>query len=294
MLLCLQGYDYTICYCPSKEMALSDTFSQFSPCPGPDILLDIAIHHAHLSPERKEAFQQAFVSNPEICPLTDMIITGWPDDIKAVPCPLCPYWQHWPSPLKMALSYVEKPSSSLHQKGRGYYNNSTSSIKESPKPSCSHAWMCLLAGHKQSHKRSSSAVWDLHLVPSPKCCSTPHSYTKSILPMADVCHGHLYLGRNQLPDMWWLLFKYDPHLTSSIQPEQHWQSCLTAQRNVLRAWNSQSTLLWQQPSVCECIGHWVLHLLGYHTQDLKPSLPAIEWVHAEPVCKIHEACTPMH
>ena len=23
MLLCLQGYDYTICYCPSKEMALS-------------------------------------------------------------------------------------------------------------------------------------------------------------------------------------------------------------------------------------------------------------------------------
>ena len=27
--------------------------------------------------------------------LTDMIITGWPDDIKAVPRPLCPYWQHW-------------------------------------------------------------------------------------------------------------------------------------------------------------------------------------------------------
>ena len=26
--------------------------------------------------------------------LADMIITGWPDDIKVVPCPLCPYWQH--------------------------------------------------------------------------------------------------------------------------------------------------------------------------------------------------------
>ena len=25
MLLCLQGYDYIICYCPSKEMALPDT-----------------------------------------------------------------------------------------------------------------------------------------------------------------------------------------------------------------------------------------------------------------------------
>ena len=40
--------------------------------------------------------------------------------------------------LKMASSYVEKPSSSLHQKGRGYYSNSTSSIKKPPKPSCLH------------------------------------------------------------------------------------------------------------------------------------------------------------
>ena len=60
MLLHLQGYDYTICYHPVKEMVLPDTLSQFSPCPGPDIPPDIAIHHACLSPERKEAFQQTF------------------------------------------------------------------------------------------------------------------------------------------------------------------------------------------------------------------------------------------
>ena len=94
MLLHLQGYDYTISYHPGKEMALPDTLSQFSSHPGPDIPLDIAIHHAHLSPERKEAFQQAFVSDPEMYALTNMIITGWPDDIKAVPHPLHPYWQH--------------------------------------------------------------------------------------------------------------------------------------------------------------------------------------------------------
>ena len=94
MLLHLQGYDYTICYCPSKEMALPDTLSQFSPHPGPDILLDIAIHHACLSLERKEAFQQAFMSNPKMHALTDMIITGWPNDIQVVPHPLHPYWQH--------------------------------------------------------------------------------------------------------------------------------------------------------------------------------------------------------
>ena len=95
MLLHHQGYDYTIHYYPSKEMVLSDTLSWFSPHPGPDILLDIASHHAHLSLERKEAFQQAFVSDPEMHALADMIITGWPNVIKVVPCPLCPYWQQW-------------------------------------------------------------------------------------------------------------------------------------------------------------------------------------------------------
>ena len=48
MMLCLQGYDLTICYCPGKEMVIPDTLSQFSPQPGPDFPLDIAIHHAHI------------------------------------------------------------------------------------------------------------------------------------------------------------------------------------------------------------------------------------------------------
>ena len=125
MLLCLQGHDYLICYWPGKEMALPYALSYFSPCPGPDIPLDIAIHHACLSPEWKEAFQQAFMSDPEMHAIASIIITGWPDDIKAVPHPLHPYWQ----PLKMVLSSVEKPSSFLPQKGRECYNNSTSSIK---------------------------------------------------------------------------------------------------------------------------------------------------------------------
>ena len=94
MLLHLQGYDYTIHYHPGKQMALPDTLSRFSPHPGPHIPLDITIHHAHLSPERKNAFQQACVSSPEMYTLTKMIITGWPDNIKVVPYPLCPYWQH--------------------------------------------------------------------------------------------------------------------------------------------------------------------------------------------------------
>ena len=94
MLLCLQGYDYIIHYHPSKEMVLPNTLSCFSPHSGPDIPLDIAIHHAHLSPEWKEAFQQTFMSDPEMFTLTEIIITSWPNDIKVVPHPLCPYWQH--------------------------------------------------------------------------------------------------------------------------------------------------------------------------------------------------------
>ena len=94
MMLCLQGYDFTICYCPGKEMVIPDTHSWFSPWPGPNLPLDIAIHHSRIMPDHKEAFQQAFVNDPEMWALDNLIITGWPEDTKEVPHPLCPYWQH--------------------------------------------------------------------------------------------------------------------------------------------------------------------------------------------------------
>ena len=102
MMLCLQGYDFTIHYCPGKEMVIPDTLSHFSPCPGPDLPLDIAIYHACIMPDCKEAFQQAFINNPEMRALANLIITGWPEDIKEVPNPLHPYWQQREtSPLRM-------------------------------------------------------------------------------------------------------------------------------------------------------------------------------------------------
>ena len=66
MMLCLQGYNFTIRYCPGKEMVIPDTLSRFSPQPGPDLPLDITIHHARIMPEHKEAFQQAFVNDLEM------------------------------------------------------------------------------------------------------------------------------------------------------------------------------------------------------------------------------------
>ena len=126
MMLHLQGYDLTICYCPGKEMVIPDMLSWFSPWPGPNLPLDIAIHHAHIMPDCKEAFQQAFVSDPEMQALADLIITGWPKDIKEVPCPLHLYWQqrdsdHWgrSSPARWSTCYSscqkgEGPASTAH------------------------------------------------------------------------------------------------------------------------------------------------------------------------------------
>ena len=54
------------------------------PRPGPDFPLDITIHHAHITPTHKEAFQQAFINDPEMRALTDLIITGWPEDIPSI------------------------------------------------------------------------------------------------------------------------------------------------------------------------------------------------------------------
>ena len=94
MMLYLQVYDLTIHYCPGKEMVIPDTFSQLSPQPGPTLPLDIAMHNACIMPDCKEAFQQAFVSNPEMWALANLTVTGWPKDIKEVPHPLCLHWQH--------------------------------------------------------------------------------------------------------------------------------------------------------------------------------------------------------
>ena len=54
----------------------------------------ISLSDACIMPDHKEAFQQAFISDPEMQALTDLMVTGWPKDIKEVPHPLCPYWQH--------------------------------------------------------------------------------------------------------------------------------------------------------------------------------------------------------
>ena len=73
---------------------------------------------------------------------------------------------------------------------------------------------------------------------------------------------------------------------SSTWPEQHQQGCLTAERDVFRAWHPQSPLVWQWPTICECPVHRLLYILGHLTWNLKSTLPTIQW-HASSLSNMH-------
>ena len=293
MMLHLQGYNFTIHYHPGKEMVIPDMLSWLSPQPGADLPLDIAIYHAHIMPNCKEAFQQAFINDQEMCTLADLIITGWPKDIKEVPHPLCPYWQHretltiedslvlWGEALVIPLAERERILHQLHQFHQGIM-----------KSQLCHAWKFLLAWHKQGHRRSSLPGWNLHSVPYPECCSAPHTYTHTIMTMADVWHQHLHTGKSGLPGSQWFLLEDDLCLASSTWPEQCQQGRLTAKRYVFRARHPQIPSLWQWPTICEFPVCQLLYILGNNTQNLKSALPRIQQI-CWGMHQVCQTCTPM-
>ena len=91
MLLRLQNYDMKIIYRPGREMLVADTLSRYAPMPTPEVALDLAIHHVHITPEKKLAFQQSIQDDPLLRSLAETIIAGWPEDIKDLPNALRPY-----------------------------------------------------------------------------------------------------------------------------------------------------------------------------------------------------------
>ena len=82
-------------------------------------------------PVSREALQLAFEVEVEMHALADIIISGWPNDIKEVPHLLCPYWQHCESltvedrlvfhgeALIIPPSEREKVLGTLHQSHQG-------------------------------------------------------------------------------------------------------------------------------------------------------------------------------
>ena len=75
-------------------MTLADAPSRYHPQPAPEIPLDIAIHHTHLTTQCKTAFQNAIAADPELQALSQMIINGWSEDTSEVPKHLRKYFAH--------------------------------------------------------------------------------------------------------------------------------------------------------------------------------------------------------
>ena len=94
MMMRLQPYNFKLKYRPGKEMTVPDVLSRYHPQPGPEIAVDIAIHHAHLTTQWKTAFQEAIAADPELQALAQTIIDGWPEDANEVPKCLCKYFTH--------------------------------------------------------------------------------------------------------------------------------------------------------------------------------------------------------
>ena len=242
-------------------------------------------------PDCKEAFQQAFINDPEMQALADLIITGWPEDIKEVPHPLHPCWQHretltiedglvlHSTALVIPTAERERTLHQLHQFHQGITKSQLFNVEvSSGLASRGHQW-------------SSLPVWSLYLVPEPECCSTPHTYTHTISPLVDVCHRYLHARRSWPPGSWWLPLKDDLSLMSSTQPEQCQQGRLTAERDVFRACHPQSPLLWQWLTICKCPVCQLLYILGHITQNLKSALPRIQWI-CQGMHQVHQTCTP--
>ena len=75
-------------------MILTDALSRYAPQVGPEVPLDITIHHIHITPEKKLEFQQTIQDDPLLQSLTETIVAGWPENASDVPIALRPYHNH--------------------------------------------------------------------------------------------------------------------------------------------------------------------------------------------------------
>ena len=249
MLLCLQRYDYILHSCPGKEMVLPDTLLHLKPKCGWEIALDIAIHLAHLSPVQKEALQLAFETDVEMCALADIIISGWPDDIKEVLHPLHPYWKTVNHILLMETLWItycwrwtcvpwRSPYHPSNGNGEGpWYSAPVSSRHHQNTVTC--PWLPLLAWHQQSHWGSCLVMQDRHEISGPECCCTTHTNTYTFTSLTDRCIRHFHIGWCGLPHPCWFLFQGNLGMQPPCKPKQLYQSHPHPEGMVLWSWHAR-------------------------------------------------------
>ena len=292
MMLCLQGYNLTIHYCPGKEMVIPDMLSWFIPWTGPNLPMDIAIHHAHIMPNCKEAFQQAFISDPEMWALTNLIISGWPENIKEVPHPLYPYWQHrktltiedglvlWGEALIIPPVKRTGSCTNLHQFHQGIMKSQLLACWSSFWPSINKAIEEVVCQFETCTQfQSQNAAAPLMPTPTPSCpwqmCAT---YIFMLEGVDYLVVGDFYL---KMMFIWCL-----PPGQSNANKVVSLLKEMFSEHGILEV-----PLLWQWPTICECPICQLLYILGHNTQNLKSALPTIQWI-CWGMCEVHQICTP--
>ena len=193
MMLCLQGYNLTIHYCPGKEMVIPDMLSQFSPQPSTGYCYPSCLHDAKLQRSFPASLHQWSRNVSSHRPHHHWLAQGHQGSSSS-PLPILAtqrdsHHQGWSGPMRWSTHHSscwkgESPASTASIPSR---NNEVT-------VACT--WKFLLAWHKQGHGRSSPPVWNLHLIPESECCSASHTYTHTTKPMADVCHWYLHAGRS--------------------------------------------------------------------------------------------------
>ena len=85
MLLRLQPYDAQILYKPGKEMRIPDFLSRIQPTQGEKIELDLTIHTVDITVQKQIELQEATEEDEELKILKQVIVNGWPEDVKDTP-----------------------------------------------------------------------------------------------------------------------------------------------------------------------------------------------------------------
>ena len=120
VLLCLQKYDVTMWYKPDKSMIFADHLShnvdvETSKVPTvPNLNLEGSALELNASPSKLENIRQESERDPQMLMLKELIIQGWPKDIKQCPLPLCSYW-NYRDKLSIVDGIVVKGSSIIIQ-----------------------------------------------------------------------------------------------------------------------------------------------------------------------------------
>ena len=91
MLLRLQPYDAQILYKPGKKMRIPDYLSRTHPTQGEEIELDLTIHTVEITVQKQIELPEA-TEDEELKILKQVIVNGWPEDVKDTPKLIRNYW----------------------------------------------------------------------------------------------------------------------------------------------------------------------------------------------------------